>query len=513
MDSIMGNNTWVLADLPLGCKPLGCKWIFKIKLKARISTIILLIAMASIHNLIIHHIDVKKTLLNGDLEEEVYMNQPHGLIMPGNKNKVCKLIKSLYGLKQVPKQWHSKFDEVVLSNGYLFNQADKCVYSKFDKSGKELIISLYVNDMLIFSTNQVQVDLTKEFLSLNFSMKDMVEDDVILTIRIKYESNGIAISQSHYIEKAVSQLEYSTVIGCLMYDITCTRPDITFVVVLKGYTDVSWISNTEDNSSISGWVFLLGGGVISWASKKQTCITGSTMESKFMALAAAGKEAEWLKNLLLEILLCEVALLWRRGMLLLMLTNKGWVNGNGSNPGGGLGKPRGGRETRRGEDGLEGSGSQLSMVVVRRELLWETHLVTMKRCSVYFCHEKVVKIPLPYDEILRVLGERLEEKVRHFMSAKAKEQKLKDIVVVRNFSEVFPDDLLGLAHSHEIESCVDLIPGAMCWELNVRSIPTSSVVFPLHVMCSHCQNKFPLLEESFHCQKKFPLVVQNSSHC
>ncbi|GJW56818.1 zinc finger, CCHC-type containing protein [Tanacetum coccineum] len=144
MDSIMGNNTWVLADLPPGCKPLGCKWIFKRKLKvdgtiekfkarlviqgfrqksgidyfdtyalvARISTIRLLIAMASIHNLIIHQMDVKTTFLNGELDEEVYMNQPQGFIMPGNENKVCKLIKSLYGLKQAPKQWHQKFDEV-----------------------------------------------------------------------------------------------------------------------------------------------------------------------------------------------------------------------------------------------------------------------------------------------------------------------------------------------------------------------------------------------------------------
>ncbi|GJZ42105.1 hypothetical protein Tco_0588991 [Tanacetum coccineum] len=71
--------------------------------------------------------------------------------------------------------------------------------------------------------------------------------------------------------------------------------------VLEGYTDASWISNTEDNSSTSGWVFLLGGGAISLASKKQTCVTGSTMKSEFMALEATGKEVEWLKNLLLEI--------------------------------------------------------------------------------------------------------------------------------------------------------------------------------------------------------------------
>ncbi|GJX02343.1 zinc finger, CCHC-type containing protein [Tanacetum coccineum] len=241
MDSIMGNDTWVLTDLPLGCRPLGCKWIFKRKLKvdgtvekfkarlviqgfkqksgidyfdtyapvARISTIRLLIAMALIHSLIIHQMDVKTTFLNGELEEEVYMNQPLGFIMPGNENKVCKLIKSLYGLKQAPKQWHQKFDEVVLSNGYLLNQADKCVYSKFDASGKGVIICLYVDDMLIFGTDQVQVDLTKEFLSSRFSMKDMGEADVILGIRIKHESNGIAISQSHYIEKVLKKFNYS----------------------------------------------------------------------------------------------------------------------------------------------------------------------------------------------------------------------------------------------------------------------------------------------------------------
>nr|GFB77297.1 zinc finger, CCHC-type [Tanacetum cinerariifolium] len=126
-----------------------------------------------------------------------------------------------------------------------------------------------------------------------------------------------------------------------MYAMTCTRPDIAFVVgklstytsnlgtqhwqaiqrvlkylkktmdyklmyisyplVLEGYTDASWINNTKDNSSTSGWVFLLGGGAISYVSKKQTCITGSTMESKFVALAAAGKEAESLRNLIFEI--------------------------------------------------------------------------------------------------------------------------------------------------------------------------------------------------------------------
>ncbi|GKC13235.1 zinc finger, CCHC-type containing protein [Tanacetum coccineum] len=169
--------------------------------------------------------------------------------MPGNENKVWKLIKSLYGLKQAPKQLHQNFDEAILSNGYLLNQVDKCVYSKFDKIGKEVIICLYVDDMLIFGTDQVQVDLVKEFLSSRFLMKEIGEADVI-----------------H-----------------------------------EGYTDASWISNTENNSSTNCWVFLLGGGAISWTSKKETCIKSSTMEYEFVTLAAAGKEAEWLRNLIFEI--------------------------------------------------------------------------------------------------------------------------------------------------------------------------------------------------------------------
>ena len=79
-----------------------------------------------------------------------------------------KLVKSLYGIKQAPKQWHQKFDETILSFGFKLNQADKCIYSKFDSHGNGVIICLYVDDMLIFVTNLVQVQETKDFLSRSF---------------------------------------------------------------------------------------------------------------------------------------------------------------------------------------------------------------------------------------------------------------------------------------------------------------------------------------------------------
>nr|GEX01531.1 zinc finger, CCHC-type [Tanacetum cinerariifolium] len=225
LDSIMHNDTWKLTDLPPGCKELGCKWILKRKMKvdgsidkykarlviqgfrqkegidffdtyapvARISTIRLLLALTAIHDLVIHQMDVKTVFLNGDLDEEIYMKQPEGFAMPGHESKVCKLKKSLYDLKQPPKQWHQKIDDVVLSSGCSLNQADKCVYSKFDAS-------------------------------------DLGEAGVILGIRIKRGNNDPTVKFRHNKGTSVSQLEYSRAIGCLMYAMISTRPDIAFAV-------------------------------------------------------------------------------------------------------------------------------------------------------------------------------------------------------------------------------------------------------------------------------------------
>ena len=81
----------------------------------------MLIALAAVHDLKIHQMDVKTAFLNGELEEEIYMEQPEGFIVPGKEKKVCRLVKSLYGLKQAPKQWHAKFDQVMLANGFKIN--------------------------------------------------------------------------------------------------------------------------------------------------------------------------------------------------------------------------------------------------------------------------------------------------------------------------------------------------------------------------------------------------------
>jgi hypothetical protein len=174
MDSIMSNGTWEVVDRPYGCKPVGCKWVFKKKLrpdgtiemyKARLvakaytqkegedyfdtyshvvslTTIRVLLSLAASHGLFVHQMDVKTTFLNGELEEEIYMDQPDGFIAKGQEGKMCKLLKSLYGLKQAPKQWHEKFDKTLTSAGFIVNEADKCVYYRC--GGGEGVICAYM---------------------------------------------------------------------------------------------------------------------------------------------------------------------------------------------------------------------------------------------------------------------------------------------------------------------------------------------------------------------------------
>jgi hypothetical protein len=160
MDSILSNGTWEVTDRPYGCKPVGCKWVFKKKLKpgstiekykarlvakgytqkegedffdtyspiARMTTIRVLLSLVASYGLLVHQMDIKTTFLNGELDEEIYMEQPDGFVVKGQESKVCTLLNSLYGLKQAPKQWHEKLDTTLTSAGFAINEADKCVY-------------------------------------------------------------------------------------------------------------------------------------------------------------------------------------------------------------------------------------------------------------------------------------------------------------------------------------------------------------------------------------------------
>ncbi|KAJ4713114.1 Retrovirus-related Pol polyprotein from transposon TNT 1-94 [Melia azedarach] len=182
--SIKDNDVWDLVPLPEGVKPIGCKWIFKTnrdskgdveRYKARLvakgftqkegidykdtfspisskDSFRIIMALVAHFNLELHQMDVKTAFLNGDIDETIYMVQPENFISGDPKNMVCKLKKSIYGLKQTSRQWYFKFHQVIISFGFEMNLVDDCIYHKFCDS-KYIFLVLYIDDILLASNN------------------------------------------------------------------------------------------------------------------------------------------------------------------------------------------------------------------------------------------------------------------------------------------------------------------------------------------------------------------------
>ena len=151
----------------------------------RINSIRMLLAIVALRNLEVRQMDVKTTFLNVDLDEEIYIEQPDRFSALGQERKVCKLVKSLYRIKQAPKQWHKKFDNVMMSHDFKINEHDKCVYVKDTKLGY-VIVCLYIDDMLIVGSDEKMITFIINMLNSRFNMKDLGLADVILGIKKKH---------------------------------------------------------------------------------------------------------------------------------------------------------------------------------------------------------------------------------------------------------------------------------------------------------------------------------------
>jgi len=300
MRSYLENHTYDLVKLPKEKKALKNKWVYKLKTennssqqryKARLvvkgfsqkkgidfeeifspvvkmSSIRVVLGLAARLNLEVEQLDVKTAFLHGDLEEEIYMEQPEGFKVKGKENLVCKLRKSLYGLKQAPRQWYKKFDSFMMSQGYDRTTSDHCVFMKKFSDDDFIILLLYVDDMLIVGHDVGKIGKLKRELSKSFAMKDLGSVKQILGMKILRDrkKRKIWLSQETYIEKVLerfnmskakavcsplvghfklsskqcptsekekeemSRVPYSSAVGSLMYAMVCTRPDIAHAV-------------------------------------------------------------------------------------------------------------------------------------------------------------------------------------------------------------------------------------------------------------------------------------------
>ncbi|GJY82573.1 retrotransposon protein, putative, ty1-copia subclass [Tanacetum coccineum] len=215
IQSMMDNMVWVLVDLPPGCKTVGSRWLFKKKTdmdgivhvyKARlvakgytqlygvdyeetfspvadIRAIRILISIAAYYDYEIWQMDVKTAFLNGYLDEDIYMVQPEGFVDPNHPRKVCKLQRSIYGLKQASRSWNKRFDEEIKRFGFAQNLNEPCVYQKASGSNVTFLI-LYVDDIIIMGNHIPSLQSVKDYLGKCFAMKDLGEATFILGIKI-----------------------------------------------------------------------------------------------------------------------------------------------------------------------------------------------------------------------------------------------------------------------------------------------------------------------------------------
>lgn len=283
------NKTWLITELPQDKKPIGCKWVYKIKHKsdgsierykarlvakgfnqiegidffdtyspvAKLTTVRLLLAIASSQNWFIHQLDVHNAFLHGNLNEEVYMQLPPG-ITSNNPNHVCRLLKSIYGLKQSSRQWFSKLSSALISKGYIQSSSDHSLFIKADTSSF-IAILIYVDDILIAGNNLTESTTIKAFLNTTFKIKDLGNLKYFLGLEVARSSQGIHVCQRKYTLDLLSEtglldakpcrtpmlkgtklLEdsatllpdpaaYRRLIGKLIY-LTNTRPDISYSV-------------------------------------------------------------------------------------------------------------------------------------------------------------------------------------------------------------------------------------------------------------------------------------------
>ena len=284
-------NTWNIVHLPPGKHVVGCRWVYRFKFNpdgsierpksrvvaqgftqhfgvdyketfapvAKMSTVKVLLSVAANHGWSLSQMDVKNAFLHGELEEEVYMKIPPGHPLCGDPSRVCKLNKSIYGLKQSPRAWHAKLSSTLEDLGFTRSSADSSLYVQTGQTEK-LMVLIYVDDLIITGSNADSIAALKKKLQGKFPVKDLGPLKYFLGIEVATSRKGLFLNQRKYtidllrdsnmlnskpantpfdsklqLDKLGDPLDspnyYQKLVGKLIY-LTITRPDISFAVSL-----------------------------------------------------------------------------------------------------------------------------------------------------------------------------------------------------------------------------------------------------------------------------------------
>jgi hypothetical protein len=424
-DGCIAQETWQLvkrSDLPRGTNIIPVKWVFKIKTdengavtkyKARITpkgfkqrhgvdyfevfantgkykTLRVALSLAARRNMELRQLDVPQAFTQAALDEDVYMEMPQGFETDG---MVCHLKKSLYGLKQSPRNWYLLISGFIAGEmGFRATVSDPCLFWKKSRTGQQILLFLFVDDMQVAfdKEDEREWEEAHQQLKRRFNITNLGESTFMLGMRITRDRSArtLKLDQELYITKALEKFGldrcktaptpgertgsgtqspvedregtncqptdlklYQEKVGTLLYAAISTRPDIAFAVnklaqsmqaptvahakacdrvfrylagtkstgllfgrnsdanelSVSAYADADWGSDHTDRKSITGWVTMVNGDPVSWASKKQKVVSQSSCEAELYAEAAAINEIKWLRGLLSEIGLSPVS--------------------------------------------------------------------------------------------------------------------------------------------------------------------------------------------------------------
>lgn len=391
-DALVKNKTWTLvdADEAQDVKPLTSRWVFKVKdsghHKARLvirgceqkyginydetfspvvspNSLRILFALAADNNNRIISFDVKTAFLYGNLKETIYMYPPESF---NYKNKLCKLTKSLYGLKQASLNWNERFTNFLKQNDLIQLKTDQSVF-KHKKSN--LILAIYVDDGILIGKDIKEMDKLIKSLEREFSIKIEKDPKGFLGMEIKRTKTSLTLNQALFARQILQRFgmedakivsttviksennevnalntsfPYRETIGSLLYLANKTRPDLAYAVnlasrriekptnqdviavkrilrFLKGtldkgitfyndskeivaYCDSDFAGDIDSRKSTTGYVILFCGGLIAWGSKKQPTIALSSTEAEYIAASECCRELLYINSMLKEML-------------------------------------------------------------------------------------------------------------------------------------------------------------------------------------------------------------------
>ncbi|RVW27157.1 Retrovirus-related Pol polyprotein from transposon TNT 1-94 [Vitis vinifera] len=326
MAALHSNGTWDLVVLPSGKSTVGCRWVYAVKVGPD------------------GQVDRLKARLVAKGYTQVYGSDYGDTFSPVAKIASVRLLlsmaamwgvwfsvqvtPSLYGLKQSPRAWFSRFSSVVQEFGMLRSTADHSVFYHHNSLGQCIYLVVYVDDIVITGSDQDGIQKLKQHLFTHFQTKDLGKLKYFLGIEIAQSSSGVVLSQRKY---ALDILEETGMLDCKPVD-TPMDPNVKLVpgqgeplgdpgryrrlvvqpgqgvlyenrghTQVVGYTDADWAGSPTDRRSTSGYCVFIGGNLISWKSKKQDVVARSSAEAEYRAMALATCELIWLRHLLQEL--------------------------------------------------------------------------------------------------------------------------------------------------------------------------------------------------------------------